>query len=52
MWVLIREVAPGRDGCPWAVGWLNNQMGTLTNLSWFATEDEARVSHSRLTFPE
>jgi hypothetical protein len=46
-WIMFQEVAPAKDRV-WAVGYLAPDAKGLTSLSWFYTEDEARLAHHRL----
>lgn len=48
-WILIRQVTNGADQ-EWAVGHLDLRTRTMTNISWYYTEDEARVAHHRLVY--
>lgn len=48
MWIMFNQIAPN-EGQMWAVGYLDNQSRNITNLTWYYTEDEARLSHHRLT---
>jgi hypothetical protein len=48
-WILIQQIA-GREGhMPWAVGYLNSRTGSLESITWYYTENEARLAHHRLT---
>jgi hypothetical protein len=50
-WILIQQIAPtsGRyAGMPWAVGYLNLETGSIQSITWYYTEDEARLAHHRL----
>jgi hypothetical protein len=47
MWIMFQEIAPARDRT-WAVGYLERDLRSVTRLTWYYTEDEARLAHHRL----
>jgi hypothetical protein len=48
-WIMIQQIAGPLGNLPWAVGYLDERTGHLTSLTWYYTEDEARLAHHRLT---
>lgn len=48
-WIMFHQVAGQEAHMPWGVGYLDGHTGAITSVSWYYTEDEARLAHHRLT---
>lgn len=48
-WILIQQIAGPEANMPWAVGYLDDVSGKLDSITWYYTEDEARLAHHHLT---
>jgi hypothetical protein len=48
-WILVQQIAGPEPNMPWAVGYLDTVSGKLESITWYYTEDEARLAHHRLT---